>query len=425
MYPKDYKIVYKRFMIEVKKKLTIHSLAKIHPMTRTESIIELLAKEKEPFVRRGSIDLLAKHTVDILSSYGLKINILESLSTSGKISDSLTNSAGVMSIFGYGLILPNDYAITSAFGTEMVGTQGAFGLNSREAAAIFAARNNALRPEDISLVTTGNMLGIGNDVHIAIMTKKRLRNDSAPLPNALTIKIEDFEKEVENHPEYLKGATLNSLKKQYVTHRALLFLLKEVGARVEDKDLSFKPRQTQEDFFKYRTNLIKHVVDKMINKGYRLGTAESATGGRLVDSITDVENGHLILGKCTVLYNEKEKRAAGVAAKHLTEDAVYTKETAEALADTAQVDDENPHTQVQIGFTGIFTKLDHRSPRTERHKRGHIFYAIMEKDKKYHSKFIPLPVRTKLEMKEMSTVIVYRHLLQILNEKFSSMHDYV
>ena len=44
----------------------------------------------------------------------------------------------------------------------------------------------------------------------------------------------------------------------------------------------------------------------------------------MVDFITDIENGHLILGKCTVLYNEKEKRVAGVAAQHLTDDAVYS-----------------------------------------------------------------------------------------------------
>ncbi|MFA6533255.1 MAG: CinA family protein [Patescibacteria group bacterium] len=409
---------------------TSRSIANIHPMTRTEGIVELLAKEKEPFIKRGSIDTLAKYAVDVLRNYGinhegLKINIMESLSTSGKISDALTNNSGITSIFSYGLIVPNDHSIQSAFGHEMIGTQGAFGLNSREAAAIFAARNNALRPEDISLVSTGGMLEKGNDVHISIMTKRIFRQDGSSPPHVLTINIADFEKEVENHPEYLKGATLNSLKKQYVAHRALLFLLQEVKARIEDKDLLFKPRQTKEDLFIYRTRLMKYVVDKMIKKGFKLGIAESATGGRLVDAITDIEKGHLILGKCAVLYNEKEKRAAGVAAKHLTEDAVYSKETAEALADTAAVNLENPHTEVQIGFTGLFTRLDHRTPRTERHKLGDIFHAINVKGKKVHSKFINLPRRTKLEMKEMSTIIVYRHLLQILNEKFSSRHDYV
>lgn len=404
--------------------LTNNSLANIHPMTRTEGVIELLAKEKEQFIKRGSIDLLAKYTVNTLSDCGLKINLLESLSTSGKISDALTNNPRVTSVFGYGLVIPNDFAISSAFGTEMVGTQGAFGLNSKEAAAIFSARNNALRSEDISLVTTGGILGIGSDVHVAIMTKRRLRQDNATLPNVLTIKIEDFEKTIENHPEYLRGATLNSLKKQYVTHSALLFLLKEVGARIEDKDLAFKPRQTKEDFFIYRTRLMKYVVNKMIKKGFKLGIAESATGGRLVDSITDIENGHLVLGKCTVLYNEKEKRAAGVAAKHLTDDAVYSRETAQALADTAAVDMNNPHTQVQIGYTGIYDRLDHRSRRTESHKRGDTFHAILEKGKKIHTKFISLPLRSKMEMKEMSTIIVYRHLLQILSETFSSRHDF-
>jgi nicotinamide-nucleotide amidase len=402
-----------------------HSLAQISPMTRTEGVIELLTKEKQPFIKRGSVDFLAKHTVDIISNYGLRINLLESLSTSGKISDSLTNNSGITKIFGYGLIVPNKFAIKSAFNNEMVGTDIAFGLNSKEAAAIFSARNSALRPEDISLVTTGNILRKGEDVHIAIMTKNKLRNDSAPLPNVLTIKIEDFEKEVENHPEYLKGATLNSLKKQYVAHRALLFLLKELGARIENNDLSFKPRQTKEEFFIYRNRLIKSVVDKMIKMDFKLGISESATGGRLVDAITDIEEGHLILGKCMVLYNEKEKHAAGVAAKYLTEDAVYSKDTAQALADTAEVDKEIPHTQVQIGFTGTFTRLDNRTPRTKIHKRGDIFHAINVKDKKPHSKFIQLPLRNKLEMKEMSIIIVYRHLLQILNERFSSRHDYM
>ncbi|EKD94420.1 MAG: hypothetical protein ACD_26C00059G0001, partial [uncultured bacterium] len=73
---------------------------------------------------------------------------------------------------------------------------------------------------------------------------------------------------------------------------------------------------------------------------------------------------------------------------------------------------------------GLFTTLDRRTPRTKRHKRGDIFHSINVKEKKPHSKFINLPIRSKLEMKEMSTIIVYRHLLQILNEKFSSRHDY-
>ena len=82
--------------MKTKEKLSKHSsLANIHPMTRTEGVVELLVKEKEQFIKRGSIDSLAKHTVDILKSYGLKINILESLSTSGKISDSLTNNPGI------------------------------------------------------------------------------------------------------------------------------------------------------------------------------------------------------------------------------------------------------------------------------------------------------------------------------------------
>lgn len=379
---------------------------------RTEAVVEKLLKEKEPFINKGSVDVLAKYTIDTLQAYGIKINLWESLATSGKISDAITNNSGVTSVFAHSLITTNAESVEIAMPGVFVGTFTAFGSNSIEAAKISAAKNNNSRSEDITLVTTGNILKRGDDVHVAIMTKKRLRQDSSPMPAVLTIHIEDFEKEIKIHPEYLMGATLNSLKKQYVAHQSLLFLLKDLGASIKPGDLLFQPRQTNEAFLKYRTNLMKNIVRKLKDKKYKLGIAESATGGRLVDALTDVENGNEVLGKCAVFYNEKEKFDAGVPEDALSQAAVYSEITAYHLARTAK-----PYTQVQIGLTALLDQKDHRNVHTKRHKRGSLFYAILEKDKRAHTKFIEIGLRNRLEMKEMAMIIVYRHLLQIMTEK--------
>ena len=379
---------------------------------RTEAVVEKLLKEKESFINKGSIDRLAKYTIDTLLAYGLKINLWESLATSGKISDAITNNPGVTSVFAHSLITTNVESVDVAMPGVFVGTFTAFGQNSMEAAKISAAKNNNSRSEDISLVTTGNILGKGDDVHVAIMTKERLREDSAPMPAGLTIHIEDFEKEMSKHPEYLKGTTLNSLKKQYVVHQSLLFLLKDLGASIKPEDLPFQPRRSNEAFLIYRTNLMKNIVRKLKDKKYKLGIVESATGGRLADALTDVKNGEEVLGQCVVLYNEKEKSDAGVPEDALTQAAVYSEITAYHLARTAK-----PSTHIQIGLTAVLDQKDHRNVHTKRHKRGSLFYAILEKNKRAHTKFIEVGVRNRLEMKEMAMIIVYRHLLQILTER--------
>lgn len=379
---------------------------------RTEAVVEKLLKEKEPFINNGSVDILARYAIDTLKAYGIKMNLWESLATSGKISDAITNNTGVTSVFANSLITTNVESVEAAMPGVFIGTFTAFGPNSIEAAKISAAKNNHSRSEDVTLVTTGNILGKGDDVHVAIMSKDRLRQDSSPMPAVLTIHIEDFEREMNMHPEYLTGATLNSLKKQYVAHQSLLFLLKDLGASIKPGDLLFQPRRTNEAFLKYRTNLLKNIIRKLKDKKFKLGIAESATGGRLTDALTDIEGGNEVLGKCTVLYNEKEKFDAGVPEDALTQAAVYSEITAYHLARTAK-----PFTQVQIGLTALLDHKDHRNVHTMRHKRGSLFYAILEKDKRPHTKFIEMGVRNRLEMKEMAMIIVYRHLLQVLTEK--------
>lgn len=388
------------------------------PRYKASDIIDVLAKEKEQFVKEGSVDMLSRNAINALREFGLRINLWESLATSGKISDALTNSPGVTSVFGHSLITTNQQAAELAMPDTMSSIFFVYGPNSKEAAATAVGTNILKRDEDVALATTGNILGKGNDVHIALMTKRQLRQDASPIPNILTININDFEKDVAGHPEYLKGATLSSLKKQYVAHRALLFLLKELG---RPSDMPFIPRQTDERFLKYRTSLMKSVVNKLMTKNYKLGIAESATGGRLVDAITDVENGGLVLGKCTVLYNEKEKGDAGVPADTRTEDAVYSIPAAYELARTAMGNDQkHPDTQVQIGFTGLLDTKDTRNQRTSRHKPGTIFYSVLVKDKAAFSDIKRVPVKNRLEMKEFSLITVYWQTLQVLNDKFTS-----
>ncbi len=385
------------------------------PFDRTEHVLEKLLANKEHFICNGSIDVLASNLIQALTQCGIKINLWEGLATSGKITDAITNNRGVTSVFAHSLITVNPEAVEAAMPGLFVGTFRAHKENSAIASSTAAARMNYDRPEEVTLVTTGNILEKGSDVHVSIMTKKRLRNDSANMPTVLTIGIDDFDSEIQRNPKWIEGATLNSLKKQFVTHKALLFLLKELGY---PSDFPFQPRHTQKHFLDYRNDLMKQIIKKLKAKKYKLASAESATGGRLVDALTDIEGGADVIGRSNVLYNEDVKREAGVPEDTLTQAAVYSEFAAYELARTViGLDPKKPETQVQIGFTGLLENKDNRNKDTIKQSKGSIYFAVLAKDKRAHAKSIRIPVRNRLEMKEMSTIIVYRYLLKILSEK--------
>jgi len=370
----------------------------------TERFLPLLLKESECFASEGSVDTLAQYVIGTLSSIKtstgktIGINLWESIGTSGKLASALTRE-GITDFFSRGLITTNRTSVTKLF-DEMNLIYDTFKPNTKETALASAVLINNKRQEEISLVTTGNILGKGSDVHIAIM----IRGED---PNVLTVTNEYFENAMRYYEIDLKNTTLNSAKKQFVTHQAFLFLLHKLRGIKEQ--IPFKLRENSETFSKYDARLMRELISKLEELNLVLGLSESALGGLLTDKLTDYTGGDQRLCRGDVLYNEVAKKEAGVQPFAFNEFNVYSDAAATELARVANKDDVD----VAIGITGLLNTPD---TRTDEHEVGDFYYSIQVRDKKEHKKSKPyrLKVRTRLEMKEMSALIVYRHLLHIL-----------
>jgi nicotinamide mononucleotide (NMN) deamidase PncC len=373
----------------------------------TEIFFPRLLKEKEPFVKEGSVDVLARLIISTLNDIksntenSPQINTWESVCTSAKIANALTRE-GITDHFSRGLVTSNSESVTAIF-PEMQLIYDAFKPNTKEVAMASAVLLNKKRPEEITLVTTGGILSPGHDVHIAIMTK------SSEHPDVITITHDYFENAMKFYKIDLTGTTLNSAKKQFVAHQAFVVLLHKIRGIKEQ--IPFQLRQNSELFSKYNDNLMQKLIKKLIDLDLFIGFGESLTGGLLADELTNYEGGETRLRRSDILYDEEAKRQAGVKDFALNQSNVYSDSAATELARAA----DKPDVNVAVGITGLSNTDDSR---TNEHKAGEFYYSIQVQNKREHKKEKPykLPIRERLEMKEMCSMIVYRHLLKILSE---------
>lgn len=132
---------------------------------------------------------------------------------------------------------------------------------------------------------------------------------------------------------------------------------------------------------------------KLIEKNLQISAMESATGGQFASLITDTEGSSQIIKGSFVTYSNEAKIKQGVPAEVIEKSGVYSKETAEFMAERARTAYD---ADIGVGITGTMGNID---PNNNDSVPGEVYFAISMEDKK-ESFFMELPpMETRLEYK--------------------------
>ena len=153
--------------------------------------------------------------------------------------------------------------------------------------------------------------------------------------------------------------------------------------------------QTQKD------NIIKELIDTHTT----VSTMESCTSGMIASTITDTEGASAIFPGGYVTYLNETKILIGVEEEIIRKYGVYSKECADAMAETVQ---EKMHTDIAIGITGTTGNID---PNNADSVQGVVYYCIRIKDKvntfEVHAEVSGM---SRHEIKQMYTDMVFEKL---------------
>ena len=120
---------------------------------------------------------------------------------------------------------------------------------------------------------------------------------------------------------------------------------------------------------------IENIVKKLIDTHTTISTMESCTSGLIASMITDTEGASAIFPGGYVTYLNETKIFIGVDEKVIDKYGVYSKECAEAMAETVK---EKMNTDVAVGITGTTGNTD---PNNADSVQGKVFFCIIIGDK--------------------------------------------
>ena len=112
------------------------------------------------------------------------------------------------------------------------------------------------------------------------------------------------------------------------------------------------------------------IIKKLIDTHTTISTMESCTSGMIASTITDTEGASAIFPGGYVTYLNETKIFIGVEEEIIQKYGVYSKECAEAMAQTAQ---EKLNTDVAIGITGTTGNVD---PNNADSVQGQVYFCI-------------------------------------------------
>ena len=118
-------------------------------------------------------------------------------------------------------------------------------------------------------------------------------------------------------------------------------------------------------------NHYHELTDLLIERGLTITTMESATSGQLASLITDTEGSSAVLKGAFVTYCNEAKILQGVPAEILERYTVYSRETAEAMAEACR---KAYGADIGIGVTGTMGNVDPANP--EASVPGQVYFAI-------------------------------------------------
>lgn len=116
------------------------------------------------------------------------------------------------------------------------------------------------------------------------------------------------------------------------------------------------------------------VVKKLISTNITISTMESCTSGLIASMITDTEGASAIFPGAYVTYLNETKVLVGVNEEVIRQYGVYSRECAQAMAETVK---KNLHTDIGIGITGTTGNLDSNNADSI---QGKVFFCIIIQD---------------------------------------------
>lgn len=166
---------------------------------------------------------------------------------------------------------------------------------------------------------------------------------------------------------------------------------------------SYKEQEIREDYQK--------LTKLLIEKGLFITTMESATSGQIASLITDTEGSSAIMKGAFVTYSNEAKIQMGVSEEIIRTYTVYSKETAQAMAEACR---KAYDADIGIGVTGTMGNIDPANLETS--VPGEVYFAIDLNGEVMHY-YRELPVQpTRLAYKLAVAKEVADELMKLLED---------
>lgn len=112
------------------------------------------------------------------------------------------------------------------------------------------------------------------------------------------------------------------------------------------------------------------ITKLLIERGLTISTMESCTCGTVASLLTDTEGSSAILKGAYITYSNEAKVGCGVPEETIQRYGVYSKQTAQAMAEACM---KGYHADIGIGITGSLGTIDPANPDSV---PGQVYYAI-------------------------------------------------
>lgn len=154
---------------------------------------------------------------------------------------------------------------------------------------------------------------------------------------------------------------------------------------------------------------MKEIVELLIKNKKTIATMESATGGYIASSITNVEGASEILKFSAVTYSNEYKIKMGVKEEVINKYTVYSIETAREMSFNIAF---FANSNYGVGITGKLNRIDINNPYGE---NNIVYISIYDKDNnKYYDFDIKVTKKTRLLNKREVLNKVRQELLKIV-----------
>ena len=131
----------------------------------------------------------------------------------------------------------------------------------------------------------------------------------------------------------------------------------------------------------------RRITETLIQKGITITTMESATSGQIASLITDAEGASAVLKGAFVVYSNEAKIKQGVPSDIIDKYTVYSKETAQAMAECCR---KAYNADIGIGITGTMGNVDPANENTSVPGSVYFAFSLSGEFKDY---YVELPVQ--------------------------------